>query len=93
VPSVNRAVEKRRRDVDKAGVAAGPAGGGTLLTEPVLVVNQKAKVIELRNEFAVYDRHGTQIGAVRQVGQSRAKRVFRALASRLAAARSVRSTA
>jgi uncharacterized protein YxjI len=79
VPSVNRAPEKRRRDVARAGVAAGAAGGGTVLTEPVLVVNQKAKVIELHNEYAVYDQHGVQIGAVRQVGQSKAKKAFRLL--------------
>lgn len=80
VPTVNRAKEKIRRDVTKAGVTPGtPNGGGTLFTEPVLVVNQKAKLIELNNEYAVYDQHGRQIGAVRQVGQSRAKKVLRAL--------------
>lgn len=79
VPSVNRAPERRRRDVERAGVAPAAAGGGTLLTESILVVNQKAKVIELHNEYAVYDQHGVQIGAVRQVGQSKAKKVFRAL--------------
>src|SRR5688500_13203136 len=68
VPSVSRAPEKRRRDVDRAGVVPAGAGGGTLLTELILVVNQKAKVIELHNEYAVYDRNGVQIGAVRQVG-------------------------
>ena len=57
---------------------AGPAaGGGSLFTEPVLVVNQKAKLIEINQEFAVYDQQGTQIGAVRQVGQSAAKKVLR----------------
>ena len=80
VPTVNRATEKVRHDVARAGVTAGAvAGGGTLFTEPVLVVNQKAKVIELHNEFAVYDQHGAQIGAVRQVGQSRAKKLVRLL--------------
>src|SRR5918995_2427898 len=58
-----------------------PAGGGRLLTDPVLVVNKKAKAIEMHNEFAVYDRHGTQIGAVRQIGQSRAKKLVRLLGS------------
>ena len=78
--TLNRASDKERLDVARAGVSAGAAtGGGTLFTEPVLVVNQKAKVIELHNEFAVYDQHGTQIGAVRQVGQSRGKRLVRLL--------------
>ena len=80
VPTVNRATEKVRRDVARAGVTAGAAtGGGTLFTEPVLVVNQKAKVIELHNEFAVYDQHGNQLGAVRQVrknGMKKAVRLF-----------------
>ena len=80
VPTVNRRTEKVRRDVAKAGVtAAAVAGGGTLFTEPVLVVNQKAKVIELHNEYAVYDQHGRQIGAVRQVGQSKGKKLVRLL--------------
>ncbi len=80
VPTVNRLAEKVRRDVAKAGVTAGAvAGGGTLFTEPVLVVNQKAKVFELHNEYAVYDQHGTQIGAVRQVGQSKGKKLVRLL--------------
>ncbi len=81
VPTVNRAVEKVVRDVAKAGVVAGGGGGGTIFTEPVLVVNQKAKLIEVNNEYAIYDQQGTQIGAVRQVGQSAAKKVLRVLTS------------
>jgi uncharacterized protein YxjI len=82
VPTVNRSTEKVQRDVAKAGVEAGRhQGGGTVFTEPVLVVNQKAKLIEVNNEYAIYDQHGTQIGAVRQVGQSTAKKVMRVLTS------------
>jgi uncharacterized protein YxjI len=44
-------------------------------------VNQKAKLIEVNNEYAIYDQHGTQLGAVRQVGQSMAKKVLRVVAS------------
>ncbi len=81
VPTVNRPTEKVQRDVSRAGVAAGaPQGGGTLFTEPVLVVNQKAKLIEVNNEYAVYDQHGTQVGAVRQVGQNMVKKLFRVVA-------------
>jgi uncharacterized protein YxjI len=81
VPVVERATEKVLRDVEVAGAGTGAQGGGTLFTEPVLVVNQKAKVIEINNEYAVYDQHGTQIGAVRQVGQSAAKKALRVLGS------------
>jgi len=56
-------------------------GGGTLFTEPVLVVNQRAKLIEVTNEYAVFDAQGSQLGAVRQVGQSTAKKVVRVLTS------------
>ncbi len=80
VPTVNRATEKIQADVSKAGVQAGATpGGGTLFTEPVLVVNQKAKLIELNNEYAIFDQNGTQIGAVREVGQSAAKKAVRLL--------------
>ena len=48
-------------------------GGGTLFTEPVLVVNQKTKFVGVNTEYAVDDQHGRRIGAVREVGQSRMK--------------------
>ena len=82
VPTVQRAAEKIRADVARAG-AEGPAaeGGGTLLAEPVLVVNQKAKIIEVANEYAVFDRDANQIGAVRQVGQSAVRKALRLLTS------------
>jgi uncharacterized protein YxjI len=53
------------------------AGGGTIFTEPILVVNQKAKLIELNNQYSVFDQQGRQIAAVNQVGQSAAKKVMR----------------
>lgn len=81
VPTVNRPADRIRRDVQRAGADTAPAGGGTLFTEPVLVVNQKAKLIEVTNTYAVFDRNGNQIGAVRQVGQSTLKKVARVLTS------------
>jgi uncharacterized protein YxjI len=48
--------------------AAPPAG--SLLAQQVLIVKQKLKLIELRNEYAVHDQHGRQIGAVLQATQS-----------------------
>ena len=65
----------------QAGVAPVYGGGGTLLSEPVLVVNQKAKLIELTNEYAVFDQTGNQLGSVVQVGQSALRKVFRLISS------------
>ncbi|MFK4145023.1 phospholipid scramblase-related protein [Streptomyces sp. NPDC004065] len=65
----------------QAGVAPGGAGGGTLFSEPVLVVNQKAKLIELTNEYKVFDQNGNQIGAVTEVGQSALKKILRFVSS------------
>jgi uncharacterized protein YxjI len=74
--------ERIERQVQQqAGVAPNTTGKGTILTEPVLVVNQKAKLLELTNEYAVYDQRGNQIGGVRQVGQSAARKVLRAFTS------------
>jgi uncharacterized protein YxjI len=50
-----------------------------LLEQPVLVVNQKTKLIELTNEYAVFDGNGQQIGAVVEVGQSSLKKTLRLL--------------
>ncbi len=56
-----------------------PSYSKTIFTENILVVNQKAKLLELTTEFGIYDQEGNQIGAVRQVGQSAMKKVARAL--------------
>jgi uncharacterized protein YxjI len=82
VPTVNHSPDKIQQQVQqRAGVVDAPAGGGTIFTEPVLVVNQKMKLIELNNEYAIFSQSGQQIGAVRQVGQSAAKKVMRAFTS------------
>ncbi|MFD9002656.1 phospholipid scramblase-related protein [Streptomyces sp. NPDC059582] len=65
----------------EAGVAASGAGGGTLFTEPVLVVNQKAKLIELTNEYKVMDQNGNSLGSVVQVGQGVLKKILRFVSS------------
>jgi Scramblase/Protein of unknown function (DUF2510) len=49
--------------------------------QPVLLVNQKTKLVELTNEYAVLDAHEVQIGAVVEVGQSTAKKVVRFVSS------------
>lgn len=81
IPTVQRAQEKVVNDVQRAGVVAPAQGGGSIFTEPVLVVNQKAKLIEVSNEYAIFDQHGRQLGAVRQVGQNLAKKAIRVLTS------------
>ncbi|MHA4853309.1 LURP-one-related/scramblase family protein [Rhodococcus sp. MSC1_016] len=70
----------RIRDQVRRGTNIGDpvgGGGGTLFTEPVLVVNQRAKLFDLAAEFAIYDQHGHPIGSVVQVGQSTPKKVAR----------------
>lgn len=75
--------DKVREQTRAAGVGQAGYGGGTpptspsLFTEPVLVVNQKVKLIEMANEYAVFDQHGRQIGSVAQVGQSAVKKAVR----------------
>ncbi len=81
LPTTSATPEKIQNQVaGQAGVSA-PAAGSGIFDQPVLVVNQKAKLIELNNEYAVYDQNGTQIGAIRQVGQSTAKKVARFVSS------------
>ncbi|MGW0331881.1 phospholipid scramblase-related protein [Streptomyces sp. NPDC003011] len=71
----------QRQVQQQAGVAQSGSGGGSLFTEPVLVVNQKAKLIELTNEYKVMDQNGNQLGSVVQVGQSALKKILRFVAS------------
>ena len=79
---VSRPEQVQKQVQRQAGVVAdAQGGGGTLFDSPVLVVNQKAKLIELTNEYAVYDQNGTQLGSVVQVGQSAARKVFRAVSN------------
>jgi hypothetical protein len=76
-PDATKIKEQQRR----AGVGQVGHGGGTLFTEPVLVVNQKVKLIEMSNEYLVFDQHGRQLGSVAQVGQSTLKKAARFLTS------------
>ena len=56
-------------------------GTGSIFSEPILVVNQKAKLIELNNQYSVFNAQGQQVAAVNQVGQSAAKKALRLLTS------------
>ena len=44
-----------------------------------LFVNQKAKLIELSAEYKIRDEEGNDVGAIREEGQSKARKVLRAL--------------
>ncbi|MEI7030245.1 phospholipid scramblase-related protein [Streptomyces pratensis] len=57
------------------------ASAGSLFDQPVLVVNQKAKLIEVTNEYRVFDQHGAAVGSVVQVGQSALRKVLRFVSS------------
>lgn len=82
IPTKDVSQERFDKNLTRAGVDKSAAqGGGTLFTEPILVVNQKAKLVEINSEYAISDQNGNQIGAVRQVGQSTAKKVMRAFSS------------
>ena len=65
----------------RAGLAPAGPGGGTIFSEPVLVVNQKTQLIEVTNQYAVFDQQGRQIASVVEVGQSTVKKVARVLTS------------
>lgn len=48
-----------------------------LLSHDVLVISQKAKVIEMTNEYRIFDRDGAEIGAIREEEQSTTKKAVR----------------
>lgn len=50
-----------------------------LLDRDLVVVRQKAKIIEVTNQYKLQDAEGNDIGAVNQIGQSKAKKALRLL--------------
>ncbi|NNF53899.1 MAG: DUF2510 domain-containing protein [Acidimicrobiales bacterium] len=77
---IQEQVQRHMNQAQKRGapMPAAPSGGG-LLDQPILVVNQKWKLIEVNTEFAIFDAAGNQVGAVRQVGQNTFKKIIRFL--------------
>lgn len=52
-----------------------------LLEHHRIVISQKAKLVELTNEYRIRDEHGADIGVIRQEGQSTLKKVARFVSS------------
>ncbi|MDQ3982469.1 MAG: phospholipid scramblase family protein [Actinomycetota bacterium] len=50
-----------------------------LLSANLLVVNQKAKLIEMTNQYAIRDPDGNELGRIEQEGQSKLKKAVRLL--------------
>ena len=71
-------IQQQVGDISAANIGT---GGGTLFTESILVVNQKVKLIELNNQYSVFDSSGQQIASVNQVAQSTAKKLLRLVSS------------
>jgi uncharacterized protein YxjI len=49
----------------------------SLLQRNVLVISQKAKLIEMTNEYLILDPAGEEVGAIREESQSKAKKLLR----------------
>ncbi|MER7722925.1 phospholipid scramblase-related protein [Streptomyces sp. NPDC096323] len=84
VPHQQAAPQQHAAAVPQQGMPqqqGGAPGAGTLFNQQVLVVNQKAKLIEVTNEYRVFDQHGNTIGSVIQVGQSALRKVLRFVSS------------
>lgn len=53
----------------------------SLLERSRMFVQQKAKLVELTNEYRILDEEGQEIGVIRQEGQSTARKVLRFVSS------------
>jgi uncharacterized protein YxjI len=51
-----------------------------LLERDILVISQKAKLIEMTNEYQILDPEGDEVGEIREEGQSKAKKLVRLVA-------------
>lgn len=55
------------RQAREGGADGNRVGGGTLFSEPALVVNQKARLVGSSLEYAIYSQAGQKLGAVEEV--------------------------
>ena len=77
MPTVTAGNNKIQRQVRGAVVPANSLqGGGTLFSEPVLALSQKATLVEVNAEYEVFNQHGRKIGAIREIGQNILKNAF-----------------
>ncbi len=77
VQSRSRLPERPPTTVQTAVGERRPSGVPALFTERVLVVQQKPKLVELTNEYAVSDVSGRSLGSVVEVGQSWLRKAVR----------------
>jgi uncharacterized protein YxjI len=52
-----------------------------LLDRDVVVVKQRAKIVELTNQYTLLDPDGAEIGAIEEVNQSKARKLLRLVSS------------
>lgn len=76
-----QAQQAQQQYAPQQGASQQAAPGGSLFDQQVLVVNQKAKLIEVTNEYRVFDQQGNTVGSVVQVGQSALRKVLRFVSS------------
>jgi len=70
---------KVQQQVAKTNATPRTQGGGTIFTEDVIVVNQKAKLFEASAQYSVFDQNGNEIAAVQQVNQSKFAKILKLL--------------
>lgn len=52
-----------------------------LLSHNVLVISQKAKLVELTNEYKIHTEDGEEVGVIRQEGQSAVRKMLRVVSN------------
>lgn len=69
VPTLQCPPEEIRRVAASAGAVADAPHDAPLFTQRVLVFSTESRESGVSTEFAVFDGHGHQVGAIREVGQ------------------------
>ena len=82
--------KKVERQAHKNGGADVQAGGGTLFTDQLLVVNQKAKLFGSTLGYAVYSQNGHQLGTIQEIRRDLTTKLSDSLRGRTASTRAHR---